>query len=320
MNIFNWFAKDPKPFVLSPNPAYAVNTSHKGKIALVLGGGGSYGRFEIGVIKFMADCGLLGHVDMVIGTSVGGLNALFASRYWGAFDKVVDIWNTRVIKNTDIYSGEIPNSIGSAIARATGFMFGDKKSLVKPKGLYFLLDMFLKDSTFYDLPIPTYITATDIKAKKRVVFSKEETPLVRCTIAGRSSSAIPLIFPHVDYKDMVLCDGGIANNNPVEVAIENGATKVILIGCTPNNMPLPNIKDMVDDGVNSLATALHLAEEDNWDIVEGGKIPFIGLWPERLDKLGKSILDFDNMEAMQYGNDIAYKYLKQDYCNEFLAK
>lgn len=320
MTLFSWFAKEPAPFKLYPNPAFTVAPSHKGKIALVLGGGGSFGRFEIGVLKFMADCGLLAHVDMVVGTSVGGLNALFVSRFWGEFERVLDIWLTRVIKNTDIYSGQIPNSIGSAIARATGFMFGDKKSLVRPDGLYRLLDMFLKDSKFSDLPIPTYITATDIRAKNRMVFSNTHTPTVKCTVAGRATSAIPLIFPHVGFSDMVLCDGGIQSNNPVQTAIDNGATKIILIGCTPNVMPLPDIKDMIGDGMNSLATALHLAEEDSWNIVEGGKVPFIGLWPERMDKMGKSILDFDNMEALQYGNDIAYKFLKQDYANEFLQR
>ena len=320
MIIFDWFATKPKPFILYPNPRYDVSPSHKGKIALVLGGGGSFGRFEIGVIKYLYDCGILAHVDMVVGTSVGGLNALFTSRYWGDFDKVVEIWNTKVTKNTDIYDGQIPNNIGSLITRATGFLFGDKNSLVKPKGLYNLLETFLGDNTFNDLPIPTYITATNIKGKNRVIFSKENTPLVKASVSGKASSAIPLVFPHIDFADMILCDGGIANNNPVDTAVKNGATKIILIGCTPNNMPEPEIKDMIADGINSLETALHLAEEDNWDIVEQNKIPIIGLWPERLDKLGKSILDFDNMSAMQYGNDIAYKFIKQDYANEFLTK
>jgi predicted acylesterase/phospholipase RssA len=322
MTLFSWFGKKPEPFSLKTLPKYNMfgSTRHKGKIALVLGGGGAYGRFEIGAIKYLQQIGMLENVDMICGTSAGGLNALFTAANWGDFDTVLDLWTTRVIKNTDIYEGEIPKTLGGIVGRFTGFLCGDKESIVKAKPLYKLLDDNLGGLTFDNLRIPTYITATDISRMERFVFSKETTPAVQCQIAGQATSAICPFFRWVDFAGKKLADGGVAANNPVELAVKYGATKIILIGCTPDKMPQMKITTFIDAAAAELATALHLAEEKSWEIVESGKVPYIGLFPEDMSRMGKSILDFDNLEAMQYGYDMASRFLSDEYAQEFLLK
>ena len=59
-------------------------------IGLVLAGGGGKGAYQIGVWKYLHECGLDRYVRAVSGTSVGSLNAaLFAS---GDFQRAEDLW------------------------------------------------------------------------------------------------------------------------------------------------------------------------------------------------------------------------------------
>ena len=71
---------------------------HGKKRAVVLGGGGSRGSYQIGVWQAMLELGLEYHV--VTGTSVGALNgALMAQR---EFEAAYDLWwnmdNSRVME------------------------------------------------------------------------------------------------------------------------------------------------------------------------------------------------------------------------------
>ena len=47
--------------------------------AVVLSGGGSKGAYQIGVWKYLEECGLAQHICAVSGTSVGALNAALFS-------------------------------------------------------------------------------------------------------------------------------------------------------------------------------------------------------------------------------------------------
>ena len=75
-----------------------------------------------------------------------------------------------------------------------------------------------QDSIDFDnMPIPFACVAVDLVSKKEVVFRSGYF-----VDAIRASMAIPGYFAPVRMNDMVLVDGGILNNYPVDVAKEMG--------------------------------------------------------------------------------------------------
>jgi NTE family protein len=81
-----------------------------------------------------------------------------------------------------------------------------------------------------DLCIPFACVATNIMDNSEIVFHSGRLPQ-----AMRASMAIPAAFSPVRIGDMVLVDGGLKNNYPVDVAREMGAD--IVIGVTLNGKP-----------------------------------------------------------------------------------
>jgi len=69
-----------------------------GKTALILEGGGCKGAFEAGIIKYLHEKQI--KIDLVGGTSVGGLNA--ACFAFGKIDELLDLWSN--ISNSQVYS------------------------------------------------------------------------------------------------------------------------------------------------------------------------------------------------------------------------
>ena len=70
------------------------------KIGLVLSGGGGKGTYEIGVLQYLMESGIVHNICAVSGTSVGALNATIFS--CGNFEKAVQIWES--IKRDQILS------------------------------------------------------------------------------------------------------------------------------------------------------------------------------------------------------------------------
>ena len=86
----------------------------------------------------------------------------------------------------------------------------------------------LPDSVNFDeLNIPFRCVAYDMQNKKEVVMDRGNLPL-----AVRASMAIPGAFKPVRLNDMVLLDGGLINNLPVDVVRQMGADIVIAIDLT----------------------------------------------------------------------------------------
>lgn len=75
---------------------------------------------------------------------------------------------------------------------------------------------------FNNLNIPFACVAVDVVDGKDYVFHKGSLPL-----AMRASMAIPAVFAPVRLDSMVLVDGGLNDNFPVDVALNMGADIII---------------------------------------------------------------------------------------------
>lgn len=227
-----------------------VIDENRPKIGLVLGGGGAKGAAEVGVLRVMEAVGI--RPDYIAGTSIGSiLGGLYANGYSAAeLDTLMrsQDWLTLIgDRNTD-YKKKIVSEDSTAYY-IFGFPVMRKKKnpdtngvgMLRGDHILELLDSCtnLPDSISFDnLPIPFRCVAYDLKKNEEVVLDRGNLPL-----AIRASMAIPGAFKPVRIDDMVLLDGGLINNLPIDVVREMGADIVIAIDLTQHkreswNLPI----------------------------------------------------------------------------------
>lgn len=104
----------------------------------------------------------------------------------------------------------------------TGIISGEKLS-----NLLSLLTVSAVTTTDFDrLPVPFRAIASDIVTGAQVVLDGSQLSLAESI---RASIAIPLVFTPVEAGDLLLVDGGLVNNLPVDVVRAMGADVVIAV-------------------------------------------------------------------------------------------
>jgi NTE family protein len=184
-------------------------------IGLVLGGGGGKGGAHLGVIAAIESIGL--PVDMIVGTSIGGvIGTLYIAGY-----------------SADV--------IGAALGGATMWRLFERDpsglGLIGSRRMRAILEDMLGGCTFDQLAIPCAVVATDLVTGAEIVL--DSGPLVEALLA---TMALPGLFPPLERDGMLLADGGIVNNLPVDVAYARGAQRVIAVdlgAVCDNFMPEP---------------------------------------------------------------------------------
>lgn len=208
------------------------------KVGVVLSGGGSKGFAHIGALKVLEEAGI--PVDYIAGTSMGSIvGGLYAIGYNAAqLDSVIKVQDWTYLLSDNIYRSNMPwgqkeNLAGYLISLP--YKFGlkeDRRKVQLPSGvisgqnLYNLfqnLTIGYHDFTdFTHLPIPFGCVAADSRSGKEVNFLNGILPQ-----AMRASMAIPGVFSPVELDSMLLIDGGIINNYPVDLVKKMGADVVI---------------------------------------------------------------------------------------------
>ena len=228
-------------------------------VGLVLCGGGAKGAAHIGVLKVLEENDI--PVDLIVGTSMGAImGGLYAVGYKAAeIDSIVMMqdWNKVMSGGTDrsqvSYRSKaddarlmikVPFGIDFSkslsqeeeeesedekndYAAPEVFNFGGLPvGLLGGQNIYRLLTDYTvgyhNNCDFSKLPIPFACVAVDLVSQKEVVLNNGILAK-----AMRASMAIPGAFAPVRLDDMVLVDGGLTNNYPVDVAKEMGADIII---------------------------------------------------------------------------------------------
>ncbi len=81
---------------------------------------------------------------------------------------------------------------------------------------------------FDQLALPCRVVATDIETGERVAIGSGSLEL-----AGRASSAVPMLWCPVKREGRILVDGGVADPVPAEVVIQMGADVTIAVNAVP---------------------------------------------------------------------------------------
>lgn len=202
-------------------------------IAFVLSGGGSYGAMQVGMLRALTAGGI--RPDFIVGASVGALNgAWFAAspdahgvdglnRLWRELEthEVFPIVRGRLKPwRLGLHNHVFPLHPWSLLLGALG-----RRDHLVPNGAF---QAFLREQ----LPlarleagaVPLHAVATDVLTGQMVVFSEGEA-----LPAVLASSALPGVFPPVGVSGRRLVDGGVANNTPVDYAVELGATEIYVL-------------------------------------------------------------------------------------------
>jgi NTE family protein len=171
-------------------------------LGLVLGGGGGKGGAHLGALDVIEEAGL--PIDMIVGASIGGaVGALYAAGY-----------------TTD----EIAEAFGGATVWRLFERDPSGMGLLGIRRVRTILESMLGECTFEQLAIRCAVVATDLVTGREIVL--DSGPIVDALLA---TMAFPGIYPPVQRDDMLLADGGIVNNLPVDIAHSLGASKVIAV-------------------------------------------------------------------------------------------
>lgn len=209
--------------------------SRRPRIGLALSGGAAYGLTHVGVIRWLEKNRI--PVDAVAGTSMGALvGGLYAAGYSAAeieqFLEKVD-WKS-VLAQTPDFQQLAYRRKEDQREYPTIFEFGLKKGIQFPSalsaghGVGLVIARFAAPyyemGTFDDLPTPFRCVATDLVKGREVVFDKGSLGQ-----ALRASMSLPAVFAPVKKDGMILVDGGLMNNIPVDLVKKMGVDIVIAV-------------------------------------------------------------------------------------------
>ncbi|MCD7969998.1 MAG: patatin-like phospholipase family protein [Alistipes sp.] len=203
------------------------------KVGVVLSGGGAKGVAHISALRVIEEAGI--PIDYIAGTSMGAIiGGLYAIGYdTGTLDSLVrtqnwtELLSDRVSRRYLSFTAkELSERYLITVPLTSQRKFQLPSGLVGGNNVYNLLTELTigyHDSIpFNTLPIPFACVAFDMVSGETVTL--DEGYLAR---AIRSSMSIPGAFEPVHMDGMVLIDGGITNNFPVDVVKSMGADIII---------------------------------------------------------------------------------------------
>ena len=292
-------------FTFSALILVSASLSARESVGLVLSGGGAKGIAHVGVIKALEDADI--PVDYVAGTSMGAIVGslyscgwtpdsmlnLFLSdsfKYWssGTVNKNLEYYislpdpspkwltiNFSKNDSTNIFSHLIPTSLISPIPMNLEFL-----ELYSP-----YTDQC--HGNFNDLFVPFRCVTSDVYHKHKIVLKSGSLG-----DAVRASMSFPLVFKPIEMDGVLVYDGGIYDNFPVDVMREDFNPDFI-IGVSVSG---PDGKPIKGDVYSQLEDMIIQNNDYNLPADEGVKI--------QVPVLDFGVLDWSSAQEIY---DIGYK-------------
>ncbi len=205
---------------------------------LVLSGGGARGLAHIGALKALEELSI--PVDCITATSMGALvGGGYAVGYSASEIEKLTLaidWKRMFSSRPERRELKWHAKQDDDAGLGRNLKLGLNKEGIKDAGGLIPnheLALFLnrnvgfvdKVQDFANLPIPFRALSTDLLTGKRVVLS-DGIPLSQAMLASMS---IPAAFRPLSFNGMLLCDGCLVDNLPVQEAREMGADRLIVI-------------------------------------------------------------------------------------------
>ena len=210
-------------------------------VGFVLGGGGSLGAVQVGMLEALAEQQL--SPNLVVGTSVGSLNgAMVALDPTSAANRLSHAWAR--INRHRVFPGGLLAQVRTLEKSRT--------NLFPNVGLAATISDFLGSAmTFDDLKLPFAAVAMDIATALPHVMN--DGVLESALLA---SAAIPGIFPPVARDGRHLYDGGVVDNVPLQQAVAMGAKSLVVLDCNFPGHLLPPPSTLAETLLFTVMTAI----------------------------------------------------------------
>ena len=189
--------------------------SSRPRTAFVLSGGGSLGALQVGMLHALYEQGVT--ADLLVGTSVGALNAAFvASRPQTpeTAEELARLW--RSLRREDVF----PVSVRALV----GGLSGQRDHLVPDLPLRRLVRGYVQFADLAEAPVALHLVAFDVIEGREVLLSRG--PVLDAIAAA---AALPGVLPPVSIGGRCLIDGGVVNNTPISHAVELGAERIYVL-------------------------------------------------------------------------------------------
>ena len=206
--------------------------------SICLSGGGITGIAHVGLMKRLADSGLLAEIDTVVGTSAGAVvGVLFAIGMTPSemYDALVRLDRGRVFQFVDVYKFILERGVneGKLIDRIADIFDTFFTDFGLDDGTYFmahLADMFLERgmdprATFRDLYATTkkrlILTGTNVSTQRPEYFSLETSPDMRVLDAVRISMGMPFLLTSIWLNENCYVDGSFSEDYPIQHCLQD---------------------------------------------------------------------------------------------------
>ncbi len=199
------------------------------KRALVLGGGGSKGAYEIGVWKALNELDI--HFDIVTGTSIGAMiGAMYVQQQ---YDRCAEFWSNLSIDDIILNGVNLDVDIELMMSQK-GKYKSFLKSYIQNKGAdispfidklkkYFDAELFFQSHIDYGCMCVNFT-----KKKHQPILKRDMNPENALDYIIASASCFPA-FPMKEINNEKFIDGGYYDNVPIKLAKSMGAEEIIAV-------------------------------------------------------------------------------------------
>ena len=239
--------------LLTVSSAFA-GSADRPTVAVVLSGGGAKGIAHVAILEKLEELGI--PIDRVYGTSMGALvGGIYAAGYTPKeleemmldndlstlFNSLLSSGYNEVLEPFDFNRNNILSlTLDKGIGDTTGLI--DDYMILNY--LYEYLGNVPNNIDFDDLPVSYRCNATNMLNGEDTVF--DSGSLIE---AIRASISIPIVFEPVVTENAVYMDGGLADNMPVHLAVQDGYDIVIAVAVN-------RTEDFTPDHYNSFSGTL----------------------------------------------------------------
>ncbi len=185
------------------------------------------------------------HPDMLVGTSVGAINAAFIA------SRPPTVRTARELQ--EIWRGLSRGQIFPANPLTAGLgLLGMRDHSVPVSSLRRLLSAHVEIERLEDAPVALHVVAADALSGEEVLLSNG--PAIEAILA---SAAIPGVYPPVPWEAHMLMDGGILNNTPISHAVDLGAERIVVLPAMGSERLTQVPRGAVAAGVVALSRAIN---------------------------------------------------------------
>lgn len=191
------------------------------RLTFVLSGGGSRGALQAGALQALYELKL--HPDLIVGTSIGAVNAAFLAIHGfnqDSLDALKIAW-AEAAKMDFMPSNYLWQTIRALFNRSGGQTYQRMRE-------FFICHGLDPDLRFGDLKgIQAIFVTSDLNSGQVVLYGTNPDESVLEGVLA--STALPPWVRPIESNGRFLVDGGFISNLPIEPALNQGATEIIAL-------------------------------------------------------------------------------------------